>query len=109
MMAATSPSPTTRSSPRRMGFSSTRTCRSRISSSGLANASLQADAEELLRLDREFHRQLAEDFLAEAVHDHRHRVLGRDAALPAVEDLIVADLGYRRLVFHLRRAVLDLD
>ena len=57
-----------------------------------------ADAEQLLRLDGEFHRQLAEDFLAEAVDDHVHRVLGREASLPAVEDLILADLRRRGFV-----------
>ena len=65
--------------------------------------------EQLLRLDGELHRQLLEDFLAEAVDDHVDRVLGRDAALLAVEDLVLADLRRRRLVLHLRRGVLHLD
>ena len=62
----------------------------------------EADAEQLLRLDRELHRQLAEHFLAEAVDDHVDGVLGRDAALLAVEDLVLADLRRRRLVLDLR-------
>src|SRR5262245_10398119 len=109
MIACSSPAWSTRSMPLRIGFSSTRTCRLRISSIGLANATLQADAEELLRLDCELHRQLAEDLATEAVDDHRHRVLGRDPALLAVEDLVLADLRHRRLVLELRGAVLDLD
>src|SRR3712207_1132546 len=38
------------------------------------NAPLQTYAEQLLRLNRELHRQLAEHVLAEPVHDHVHRV-----------------------------------
>ena len=40
-------------------------------------------AEQLLRFDRELHRQLLEHFLAEAVDDHRDGVLGVEAALLA--------------------------
>ena len=75
----------------------------RMSSSFSRTAAFEADAEQLLRLDRELHRQLLEDFLAEAVDDHVHRVLGRDAALLAVEDLVLADLRRRGLVLDLRR------
>jgi len=64
----------------------------------LSDASFQAHAQQLLRLDGELHRQLAEDLLAEAVHDHVDRVLERDAALLAVEELVLADLRGRCLV-----------
>src|SRR2546429_8963131 len=87
MMACTSPAPTRRVTPRRISFPSTVAWRSVISSSGLANGPLQADAQQVLRLHRELHRQLLEDFLAEAVDDHRDRVLGGEAPLLAVEDL----------------------
>ena len=60
----------------------------------------QAHAQQLLRLDRELHRQLAEHFLAEAADDHVDGVLRRDAALAAVEDLVFADLRRGRLVLH---------
>src|SRR5690606_27476912 len=56
-----------------------------------------------------FHRQLAEDLLAEAVDDHRHRVLLADAARAAVEQLVVADLGGAGLVLDGGRGVADLD
>ena len=71
--------------------------------------SLEAHPQQLLRLDGELHRQLLEDFLAEAVHDHVDRILFRDAALLAVEELVLADLRGRRLVLDLRRRVLDLE
>src|SRR3982075_2660304 len=74
-----------------------------------AYASFERNAEELLRFDREFHRQLLENFAAEAAHDHRHRVLGAHSALLAVEDLILADLRRRRLVLQRGGVVLDLD
>ena len=66
-------------------------------------------AEKLLRFHGELHRQLAEDFLAEAVDDHVDRVFRRDAALAAVENLVLADLRRRRLVLDLGRRVLDFD
>src|SRR5258708_19713603 len=56
---------------------------------------LEADPEKPLRLDGELHRQLFEDLLAEAVDDHRHRVLGRYPPLPRVEDLVLPDLRRR--------------
>src|ERR1039458_9034869 len=72
----------------------------------LPYASFQTHAEQLLRLHGELHRQLAEHFLAEPVHDHRNRVFARDPALPAIENLVLADLRRRGLVLQLRRRVL---
>src|SRR5574340_1022116 len=116
MIACTPPVFTTRSMPRRIGLSSTRASRPRISSNGcmlppafLTDAAFEAHTEELLRLDRELHRQLLEHFLAESADDHRHRVLGGEAALAAVEKLLLADARRRRLVLDLRRRVPDLD
>src|SRR5262245_15555116 len=74
----------------------------------LANAPLQADAEQLLGLDRELHRQLAEDLLAEAVDDQVDGVLRREAALLQIEDLVLADLRRRGLVLEAGGAVLHL-
>src|SRR5687767_5114812 len=58
-----------------------------ISNRLLPNRPLQAHAQQLLRLHRKFHGQLAEDFLAEAVDDHVHRIFQGDAAGFAVEEL----------------------
>src|SRR6185369_784943 len=69
------------------------------------HAAFEVDSEQLLRLDGEFHRQLAEDLLAEAAHDHRHRVFARDAALPGVKELVLTDLRGRRLVLDLGGSV----
>src|SRR5207248_10542236 len=68
-------------------------------------AAFEADREQLLRLDREFHRQLLQHLLAEAVDDERQRILVREAALPAIEHLVLADLRCRRFVLDARRGV----
>src|SRR4029079_6560053 len=110
MIAWTSPAFTFREIPWRISVSPTLACRSLISSmSSLPHASFEADVQELLRLHRELYRELAEDLLAEAAHDHRDGVLGRDAALLAVEELVLADLRRRGLVLHGRRRVRDVD
>src|SRR5690606_19836494 len=59
--------------------------------------------------DRELHRQLAEDLLAETVDDQRDRVLLGDAARAAVEQLVLADLGGGGLVLDRGAGVLHLD
>src|SRR5205823_14143526 len=74
-----------------------------------AHAPLQTLPQQLLRLDRELHRQLAEHLLAEAVDDHADRVLRRQAALLAVENLVLADLRRRGLVLDRRALVAHLD
>ncbi len=61
----------------------------------LSDAAFQAHAQKFLRFDGEFHRQFLEDFLAEAVHDHVHRVLRGKPARVAVKNLVLADLGGR--------------
>src|SRR5690606_40615232 len=58
-----------------------------VCSSDLADGAFEGDFEQLLGFDREFHGQLAEDLLAEAVDDHRDRVLLADAAAAAIEHL----------------------
>src|SRR5579872_3909245 len=109
MMACTSPGLMVRSMPFRISRSPTLACRFLISSNAislLSNASFETDAQKLLGFHREFHGQFAEYFLAETVHNHRHRIFGGDAALPAVENLVFADFGSGCLVLHLRRRVL---
>src|SRR5512145_551114 len=111
MMACTSPSRIVRSTPLRISLPATAT-RSPLTSSSalfLANASLQADPEQPRSLDGKLHRQLLEDFFAEAVDDHRHGVLRGEAALAQVEDLILADFGRGGLVLHDRGAVAHVD
>src|SRR5690606_34501409 len=73
-----------------------------------ADRTFQAHFEQLLGLDRELHRQLAEHLLAEAVDDQAHRILLRDAAAAAVEQLVVGDLGGGGLVLDGGRRVPDL-
>src|SRR3954466_10457086 len=75
----------------------------------LAYRPFQCYSKQLLRLERELHRQLLEHFLAEAAHDHAHRLLGAEPALLEVEDLILANLRRRGLVLHHRGVVLNLD
>src|ERR1700730_2971013 len=139
MIEWTSPAFIVRSIPLRISWSPTLTCRFLISSELIAypllapvpplvfavstervrgpasgtpkssDAALQADAQQLLRLDRKFHRQLAEHSLAKAVHDHRNSILSFQAALAEVEELVLTDLGGRSFVLHARRRVLHLD
>src|SRR3989337_1044363 len=121
MIAWTSPASTVMSIPRRISLSFTLACRFRISSSAIPSSSslrgpspdraleVQADLDQLLRLHGELHRQVQKDLLAEAVHDHVRRVLRREAALLAVENLVVADLRGRRLVLHLGRGARGVD
>src|SRR3954471_18883991 len=120
MIACTSPGWTVRSIPLRISLPSTEAWRFLISSipvispspwsfPKLPDAPLEVHRQELLGLHRELHGQLAEDLLAEAVDDHGYRVLRRDAALVAVEDLVLADLRGGRLVLHAGRRVLDIN
>src|SRR5437588_3003323 len=78
-------------------------------SGSLTDAAFEADGQQLLRLDRELHRQLLQHLFAEAVDDQRQRVFVRKAALAAVEQLVLADLRGRRLVFDAGRRVAHLD
>src|SRR5690606_11991217 len=118
MIACTSPAPTSRSRPFRIGRESTSTCKFRIRSISLprslrrprrmrpsiiralnlSDRPFEADVQQVLRLDRELHRQLLEDLAAESVDDHVDRVFLGEAALAAVEELVLADLRGRRLV-----------
>ena len=68
----------------------------------LAHAALETDAEKLLRLDGKFHRQFFEHLFAEAIDNHIHRIFRRNAPLPAIEKLILADFRGRCLMLDLR-------
>src|SRR6187455_3280899 len=109
MMACTWPAAISRSIPRRISRPPMLACRFSITNNGLSNTALQRDAQELLRFDRELHRELTKYLAAESADDQVHGVFGREAALPAIEDLVLADLRRRRLVLHTRRRVLDVQ
>src|ERR1035441_8809183 len=72
---------------------------------GLSYTSFETNSEVLLCFHGELHGEFAEYFFAEPMHDHRHGIFARDAALPAVENLVLADLRRGRFVLHLRRRV----
>jgi hypothetical protein len=73
------------------------------------HAAFERHAQQLLRFYRKLHRQLPEYFLAETADDQSDGVFRRESTLPAIEDLVFADLGRRRLVFDARGAVLDVE
>src|SRR3954447_9639047 len=107
MIACTSPVPTLSVRPRRISLPSMPAWRLLIRA--LTDASFQRNSEQLLRFDGELHRELAEHFAAETADDHRHRVFRADAALLAIEKLVLADLRGRRLVLHRRGRIAHLD
>src|ERR1700676_1768612 len=79
------------------------------SSAVLPHAALEADRNELLPLDREFHRQLLQHVLDESVDHQRHRLLGGKPALHAVEQRLFGDFRGRRLVLEHGGGILRLD
>src|ERR1700690_3133588 len=115
MMAWTLPFSITRSRPLSIFLPSTSTCRFLTSSSGIvlpvgvvvivaivvivarrrrapsSHAALEADRDELLALDRKFHRQLLQHVLDETVDHQRHRFLGGEPALHAIEQRLLRD------------------
>src|SRR5689334_5790728 len=128
--ACTSPGSMVRSMPRRIGLSPTEAVSPRISSRDMKNrvqgpgaeargsdpdtqwsadASFECYSQQLLRFQRELHRQLLEYFLAEAADNHAHRLLRAEAALLQIEDLVFTDLRRRRFVLDDRAVVRDLD
>ena len=54
-------------------------------------------------LGRELHGQFLEDLPAEPRDDHPHRLLGVDAPLLKVKELVLRNLAGARLVLHLAR------
>src|SRR5271170_5092695 len=118
-MACTSPALTVRLSPLRISLPSISTCKSLTSSNGieppylsfdlhffrdrgpdLSDRALQADRDQLLRLDREFHRQLLQHVLDEAIDYERGRFLRRQTALAAIEQHFFRNLRGRGLVLE---------
>src|SRR5689334_23479010 len=111
MIAWTSPAGTWSVSPFRISRSPIRACRFSMLNirTSSTHRAFEAHVQQVLRLDGEFHRQFLEDLAAEAVHDHVDGVLFREPALPAVEELVLADLRRRRLVLDARRPITRLD
>ncbi len=68
----------------------------------LTHRTFQRDANQLLRFHREFHRQLLQHFLAEAVDDQRHRFFRAQPARLAIEKLVFGDFGGGGFVFDAR-------
>src|SRR5262249_11851536 len=74
----------------------------------LSDTPLEADTQQFLSLDSEFHWQLSEDFLAEPIDNHRNSVFRGNASLLAVKDLVFTDLRSRSFVLHLGCGILNL-
>src|SRR6185312_13155748 len=109
MMACTSPDGTVISMPLRIGLSLIDAARPRISSILLPHRAFKADRQQFLCLHGEFHRQFLQNILAEPVDDQPDGIFFRQAALAAVEQLILSDLRCRRLVLYLGGAVAAFD
>ena len=103
MIACTSPALMDKLIPLRISLPSTPACRFLISKHSVKiypTLPSRLTSMERLRFHCEFHRQLAEHFLAEAVHNHVHRVLRLDAAGVAVKNLVLTNLRGGRLVLE---------
>src|SRR5690606_13439202 len=74
-----------------------------------AAAALHLQLDQSVQLDGLLQRQLPRDRLDEPAHHHRRRLLLGQPPAHQVEELLLADLRDRRLVPHVRRALLDLD
>src|SRR4051794_7231402 len=65
---------------------------------GSANGAFHLELDQPVHLDRVLHRELLDDRLDEAVDDQLAGLLLRQPVGHQVEELLVADLGHRRLV-----------
>src|SRR5689334_11658128 len=89
--------------------SGTTRMRPRISwNMALPDAALQRDRDQLLRLDRELHRQLLQHVLHEPVDHEADGFFLRKAALDAVEQHVLGNLRGRRLMLEGGRRILRL-
>ena len=73
----------------------------------LSHTALERYRQKLLCLDSKLHRQFVEHILGISVDDESDGLLGRYAALVAVEELVLRYLRRRSLVFHCCCAVLN--
>src|SRR6266568_5005954 len=123
MMAWISPASTLRSRPWRIFRPAISARRPRISRSGVignclrymvdtassSDAAFQRDRNQLLRLDREFHRQLLQHVLDEAIDDKADGFFLAQSALHAVEQHVLGYFRGGRLMLEQRRGILRLD
>ena len=79
------------------------------STSPLSHAAFETHTKELLGLNGKFHRELIDDILGIAIDDEVDGVFGGDAALVAIEDLILTDFGGRGFVLHNGVVVVNID
>src|SRR5215218_6313726 len=84
-------------------------CGSRTEVCRSANGALHLELDEAVHLDRVLHRELLDDRLDEAVDDQLAGLVLRDAAAHQVEELLLADLGDRRLVADVHVVLADAD
>ena len=70
---------------------------------------LQRDRNQLLRFHREFHRQLLQHILDEAVDDKANRLFLAQAALHAIKQHVLGNLRGRRFMLEQRGGVLCFD
>ena len=75
----------------------------------LTDSPFEADFQQGLGLYRKLHWQFPEHLLAESVDDHGHGVLFGNAALQAVEQLVLADPRCGGFVFDFRRGIAHFD
>src|SRR6266498_3997472 len=71
----------------------------------LTDAAFQLQSQKSLRLDRKLHRQMQENVFAKTVDDQRHRVFLRNTTLLQIEQLLLANLRSRGLMFYTRTIV----
>ena len=90
-----------------MSNSTLRLCRNN-SKLHLSHSSFQRYAQQLLCLNSKLHWQLVEHVLGIAVDDKAYSLLGRDATLVAVEQLVFLNLGCCSLVLNNSRVVVDI-
>jgi len=113
-MAWTSPAFTFKSMPFRIAFSWTRACKFRISSIRLvprsAYTAFQTHTQQTLRLHREFHRAISWNTSLQKPFTIMETASSLVmAALPAVEDLVLAMRETEASVLHLRGGILHLE
>jgi hypothetical protein len=75
----------------------------------LADRPFEADGDQLLGFDHEFHRQVLQHVADETIDDQRHSFFLVEAALQAVEHLVVGDLRSGGFVLEDGGAVAALD
>ena len=76
---------------------------------GSSDGPFERNAQQFLRLNREFHRQLLQHLLGKTVDDQCDGFFGVQATGLGVEHLIIANLAGRCLMFDLRAWVAHFD